>query len=182
MIHIGHWRILSRVPCSILSGPSVHGISQARTLEWVAISSSRESSEPRDWTWVFPIAGRLFTIWATREAWKNKSLSKPESNQQYKDGHGHSSTVLFYQLTYQRVCAILQLLISYLFLYIVVCVCINLNLTIYPSEPHLNPLPLVKVSLFSSSVTLLLFCRWIHLFYIHTHTHTHTHIYILDST
>ena len=33
-------------------GSSVRGISQARTLEWVAISFSRESSQPRDWTWV----------------------------------------------------------------------------------------------------------------------------------
>jgi len=33
-------------------GSSVHGILQARILEWVAISSSRGSSQPRDWTWV----------------------------------------------------------------------------------------------------------------------------------
>ena len=49
-------------------GSSVHGIFQARILEWVAISSSRGSSRPRDWTWVSFIAGRFFTIWATREA------------------------------------------------------------------------------------------------------------------
>ena len=41
---------------------------QARILEWVAIPFSRVSSWPRDWTWVSCIAGRLFTIWATREA------------------------------------------------------------------------------------------------------------------
>ena len=35
-------------------GSSVRGILQARILEWVAISSSRESSRPRDWTWVSP--------------------------------------------------------------------------------------------------------------------------------
>ena len=33
-------------------GSSLHGISQARILEWVAISFSRESSRPRDWTLV----------------------------------------------------------------------------------------------------------------------------------
>ena len=33
-------------------GSSVHGILQARILEWVAISYSRGSSWPRDWTWV----------------------------------------------------------------------------------------------------------------------------------
>ena len=53
--------------CS-LPGSSVHGIFQARILEWVSISFSRRSSQPRDWTWVFCIAGRHFTIWATREA------------------------------------------------------------------------------------------------------------------
>ena len=49
-------------------GSSVHGISQARILEWVAISFSRGSSRPKDWIWVSCIAGSLFTIWATRES------------------------------------------------------------------------------------------------------------------
>ena len=48
-------------------GSSVHGILQARILEWVAMSFSRGSSQPRDWTWVSCTAGRFFTIWATRE-------------------------------------------------------------------------------------------------------------------
>ena len=47
-------------------GSSVHGILQARVLEWVAISFSRESSWPRDWTQVSHIAGRRFNLWATR--------------------------------------------------------------------------------------------------------------------
>ena len=51
-------------------GSSVHVISQARILEWVAISSSRGSSWLRDLSPVFHIAGRLFTIWVTREAVK----------------------------------------------------------------------------------------------------------------
>ena len=51
-----------------LPGSSVHGILQARILEWVAISFSRRSSQPRDWTEVSRIVGRPFTIWATREA------------------------------------------------------------------------------------------------------------------
>ena len=50
-----------------LPGSSVHGIFQARVLEWVAISFSRGYSQPRDWTQVSRIAGRRFTIWATRE-------------------------------------------------------------------------------------------------------------------
>ena len=50
-------------------GSSVHGILQARTLEWIVIPFSRGSSWPRDWTtWVSCIAFRFFTIWTTREA------------------------------------------------------------------------------------------------------------------
>ena len=48
-------------------GYSVHGILQARILEWVVIPFSKGFSQPRDWTWVSHIAGRFFTIWATRE-------------------------------------------------------------------------------------------------------------------
>ena len=53
--------------CS-LQGSSVHGLFQARVLEWVAISFSRGSSQARDRTQITHIAGRHFTIWATREA------------------------------------------------------------------------------------------------------------------
>ena len=58
---------LRPVDCSPPSS-SVHGILQARTLEWVAISFSRGSSRPRDWTQVSHIAGRCFNLCATREA------------------------------------------------------------------------------------------------------------------
>ena len=49
-------------------GSSVHGILQARLLEWVAISSSRGSSQPRDQTQASQIAGGFFTVWDTKEA------------------------------------------------------------------------------------------------------------------
>ena len=49
-------------------GSSVYRIHQARVVEYVVIPFSRESSQPRDRTWVSCIAGRFFTIWATREA------------------------------------------------------------------------------------------------------------------
>ena len=42
-------------------GSSVHGISQARILDWVAISFCRGSSWPRDWTYISCVAGRFFT-------------------------------------------------------------------------------------------------------------------------
>ena len=50
------------LPCS-----SIHETSQARILEWVAISFSRRSSRPKDLTWVSRTVGRCFTIWAARE-------------------------------------------------------------------------------------------------------------------
>ena len=53
--------------CS-LPGSSVHSIFQTRVLVWVAISFSRRSSRLRDWTQVFHIAHRRFTVWVTREA------------------------------------------------------------------------------------------------------------------
>ena len=53
--------------CS-LPGSSVHGIFQARVLEWFAISFSRGSFWLRDQTQVSCIAGRCFILWATREA------------------------------------------------------------------------------------------------------------------
>ena len=46
-------------------GSSVHEMLQARTLEWVAISYSRGSSQPRYQTWVSCTVGTFFTIWAT---------------------------------------------------------------------------------------------------------------------
>ena len=49
-------------------GSSVHGILQARILEWIAIFFSRGSSWPRDRTQVSCISGRCFNLWATREA------------------------------------------------------------------------------------------------------------------
>ena len=48
-------------------GSSVHGILQARIMEWVAMPSSRGSSQPRDRIHILHIAGRFSTVWATRE-------------------------------------------------------------------------------------------------------------------
>ena len=69
------WKVLVTRSCLTLCDPmdhslpvsSVHGILQARILEWVAIAFSRGSSWPRDQTQVSCIAGRFFTIWAARE-------------------------------------------------------------------------------------------------------------------
>ena len=66
--------------CS-LPGFSVHGISQARILEWVAISFSRGSSWPRDWTcmsWVLSLGRWILYHCATWESWFNIHQVKGE--------------------------------------------------------------------------------------------------------
>ena len=72
--------------CPTLCDPmdyTVHGILQARILEWVAFPFFGASSQPRDQTQVSRIAGRFFTSWATREAqrgaqsWSNQTLYPP---------------------------------------------------------------------------------------------------------
>ena len=60
------WTRLKRLSSSTmgcrLPGSSVHGIHQARILEWVVILFSRGSSQPRGQTCVYHISGRFFSI------------------------------------------------------------------------------------------------------------------------
>ena len=62
------WTLLSHVWLFVTLWTIVHGILQARILEWVTFPSSRESFQPRDRTQVSHIAGRFSTNWAKREA------------------------------------------------------------------------------------------------------------------
>ena len=94
--------------CLTLCDPmyyAVHGILQARKLEWVAFPFSRESSQPRDRIQVSRIAGRFFTSWAIREAQEywggylsilQGIFPTPESNQGLLHCRGN-----LYQLSYQ---------------------------------------------------------------------------------
>ena len=69
--------VLSRFVVSDSLSSSVHGISQARKLEWVAISFPRGSSQPRSQICVFCIVGRLFTtsaIWETHSVIKRNEI------------------------------------------------------------------------------------------------------------
>ena len=63
--------------CCSPTGSSVHQVLQTRILEWVTMSFSRGSSQPRDWTWVgfnvSCIAGRFFTI--TSQRWLLSTLN-----------------------------------------------------------------------------------------------------------
>ena len=72
---------------------SVHGISQARILEWVAISLSRGSSWPRGWTHVSCTRRWVLHHWATREA--HSSQYAPVFPIHYKPNPSASQTVAF---------------------------------------------------------------------------------------
>ena len=72
-------------PCDLMNhslpGSSVHRILQERILEWVVMPSARGSSQSRDGTQVFHIAGGFFPIWATRQAQYNIWHIKPGHNE-----------------------------------------------------------------------------------------------------
>ena len=77
-------------------GSSVHGILQARILEWVAIPFCRGSSWPTDWTSVSSIVGRFFTVRDTRKAPLNAFIRKtafPESHMTHSSPPLHSSSL-----------------------------------------------------------------------------------------
>ena len=87
------------------------GILQGRTLQWVAIPSSKESSQPSDGAQASHIAGRFFTVWATMEVatmeaqeYGMGSLSLFQGiflTQELNQGLLHCRQIL-YQLDYQR--------------------------------------------------------------------------------
>ena len=65
---LSHVRLFATPWTVAYQDPLSMGFFQTRILEWVAISFSRRSSRPRDWTQVSDIVGRRFTIWAIKEA------------------------------------------------------------------------------------------------------------------
>ena len=73
--------------CS-LPGSSDYGILQARILEWVAMPSSRGSSQPRDWTCVSWIAGGFLTCWATWEPCRDADGHKDTERSRSINGDG----------------------------------------------------------------------------------------------
>ena len=73
--------------CPTLCNPmdyTVHGILQARILEWVAVPFSRGSSQPRDRIQVSRIAGGFFTSGAIREALEQPKTNKIRAQNQAK--------------------------------------------------------------------------------------------------
>ena len=81
---ISVWQLCDPKKCS-MPGPSVHGVLQARILEWVAISFSTESSQTRNWTNFSCIDRRILyhcTTWKVEIKWNNvyKIPSTPHPN------------------------------------------------------------------------------------------------------
>ena len=84
----------------IQSGSTVHGIFQARILEWTAIPFSRGFSQPRDWTQVFCF--EEVTTWGTREP-----QCSPE-----KGNYMWSSIINYKSLTIYKQCFMLEIMIK----------------------------------------------------------------------
>ena len=92
-------RLLATASTVAHQAPLYMGILQARTPEWVAMPSSRGSSQPRDQTQIPHIAGRFCTIWATSEA-QEHFLQRIFLTQELNQGLLHCRQIL-YQLSYQ---------------------------------------------------------------------------------
>ena len=103
-----HWKVKVKVTqlCpTLLQSRGLHGILQARILEWVAFPFSRGSSQPRDRTQVSCIEGGFFTSWATRESQNTgvgslSLLQRIFPTQESNRGLLHCRWIL-YQLSYQ---------------------------------------------------------------------------------
>ena len=79
-------------------GFSVHGILQARILEWVAMPSSRRSSRPRDRSQVSHITSGFFTMRATREAQKTSVPALVKGWRETVRGTGKYLSILILRL------------------------------------------------------------------------------------
>ena len=79
---------------SSLPGSAIHGVFQARILEWAATSFSRGSSQPRDRTWVSCIADRCFTVWATREAHSRTDATQIYTENNFLDFLSSNSSIM----------------------------------------------------------------------------------------
>ena len=86
-----HVSLCDPVDCS-LPGSSVHRILQARILQWVAISYSRGSSQPRDWTLV-SCFGRWILYHCT--TWEAPTIHETFTKMDYALGHKENLTNLF---------------------------------------------------------------------------------------
>ena len=84
------------IPMDCAPGSSVHGILQARILEWVAVSFSRGSSRPKDQTWVSCTAGRFFTTEPPGKPKVEPASCQPLAPHQWFTTAYHMKYVLFH--------------------------------------------------------------------------------------
>ena len=101
-------------------GSFVHGVSQARKLEWVAISFFRGSPWPRDWTqvshstvWLYHLRQADSTVWATREAAMNTQCSHKWKKNFFKESGVHAAA--WERKVRHKVWGPLSITFSYLF-------------------------------------------------------------------
>ena len=89
---LSHVQLFATLWTVAYQAPPDHGILQARILEWVAISFSRRSSQPRDQTRASRIGGRCFKLWVTREALMRWMEQEPiiQSEVSQKEKHQYS--------------------------------------------------------------------------------------------
>ena len=92
------WKSLSHVRLCDPMEYRVHGILQARILEWVAFPFSRGSSQTRDQNQVSCIAGGFFTSWATRETFNLKWPPKQNKSSACSSGDIITSSLLPHRL------------------------------------------------------------------------------------
>ena len=127
--------LLKPMDCSP-PGSSVLGISQAKILEWVAISFSRGSSLPRDRTLISCIAGRVFTAEPP-----GKHIQWHKQNK-HVDWLSNCQNVFCIPFSWQLPG------VSVKYIYIYVCVCVYVYINIYYTHIHAplgqNPLTVVE--------------------------------------
>ena len=87
---VSEWKSLSRIQLCDPVDYTVHGILQARILEWVAFPFSRGSSQPRNRTEVSRIVGRFFINWATK------------TELEHQRRHGQKGTFFCSELCFHR--------------------------------------------------------------------------------
>ena len=117
-LSLSHIWLCDPMDCSA-PGSSVHGIFQGRILEWVAVSFSRASSPPRDWTWVSCIEGRFFNNWATREVAKLCSMGTILSLICFLESVPHCSCARSPRVLWtNETCSLDKLLTDHIYIYI----------------------------------------------------------------
>ena len=100
----GNWVTMKVVHlCPTLWDPmgyTVHGILQARILEWVAFPFPKGSSQPRNRTGVSYIAGRFFSNWAIWEAPTSRGSSSLDWDDPLGKGKATHSSILAWRITW----------------------------------------------------------------------------------